>query len=68
MFAIMPDKTCQLMSHKALQPFLKKGSSNSETNFVLSAGGLKETFPSPSIFTHLWPSALWRSFEHHIYR
>ena len=64
MFEIKPDKTCQLISGKALQPFLEKGSSNSETNIVLSACSLRGTFPFPSIFTHLW-----RSFEHHkIYR
>ena len=37
MFEIKPDKTCQLMPGKAIQRFLKKGSSNSETNFVPSA-------------------------------
>ena len=62
MFEIMPDKTYQLM---ALQPILEKGYSNSETNIVLSACSLRETFPSPSIFTHFRPSALWRSFKHH---
>ena len=58
MSEILPDETCQLMSGKALHPFLKKNSSNPETNFVLSACRLRETFPSSSIFTHIWPLAL----------